>query len=96
MGMKQRLFFPVLLAVVGFCSPAPAAAQQPSPAPPPQSVDTVREVQSAESTREELRAILRTYPNAVGEVLRRDPSLISRPDYMALVSTAGAILRAAP
>jgi hypothetical protein len=83
MGMKQRLLIPVLLAVVGFCSPAPAAAQQPAPAAPPPAVETVRVVQSAESTREELRAILRTYPDTVGEVLRRDPSLMARPDYMA-------------
>lgn len=78
MGMKQRVLIPVLLAVVGFCSPA--AAQQPAPAPVP---DTIRAVQSAESTREELRGILRTYPETVGEILRRDPTLMARPDYMA-------------
>jgi hypothetical protein len=76
--MKQRVLIPVLLAVVGFCSPA--AAQQPAPAPVP---DTIRAVQSAESTREELRGILRTYPETVGEILRRDPTLMARPDYMA-------------
>ena len=80
MGMKQRLLIPVLLAVVGFCSPATAAAQQPAPPPVP---DTIRVVQDAESTREQLRNILRTYPDSVGEILRRDPSLMSRADYMA-------------
>lgn len=78
MGMKQRILIPVLLAVVGFCSPA--AAQQPAPSPAPENI---RVVQDAESTREQLRAILRTYPEAVGEVLRRDPSLMGRADYMA-------------
>lgn len=78
MGMKQRVLIPVVLAVVGLCSPA--AAQQPAPAPVP---DTIRVVQSAESTREELRGILRTYPETVGEILRRDPTLMARPDYMA-------------
>jgi hypothetical protein len=76
--MKQGLLIPVFLAVVGFGSPA--AAQPPAPAPVP---DTIRVVQDAESTREQLRAILRTYPETVGEILRRDPSLMSRADYMA-------------
>jgi hypothetical protein len=40
-------------------------------------------MQDASSTREQLRSILRTYPEAVGEILRRDPSLMSRADYMA-------------
>ena len=83
MGMKQRFLFPVLLAVAGFCNPAPAAARQPAAAALPQSAEVLRVTQSAESTREELRAILRIYPHAVGEVLRRDPSLMARPDYMA-------------
>jgi hypothetical protein len=79
MGMKQRLLLPLLLAVVGFCHPAPAQAQQPAP----ERAETVRVVRDAESTREELRAILRTYPDSVAEILRRDPSLMGRPDYMA-------------
>jgi hypothetical protein len=84
MGMNQRFLFAVLLAVAGFCNPGPAAAQQPpAPVAAPPSSETVRVVQDADSTREQLRAILRIYPNSVGEVLRRDPSLMSRPDYMA-------------
>lgn len=79
MGMRQRFLLPVLLAVVGFCHPAPAQAQQPAP----ERTETVRVVRDAESTREELRAILRTYPDSVGEILRRDPSLMARADYMA-------------
>jgi len=64
MGMKQRLLIPVLLAVVGFCSPVPAAAQPPAPAATTPaattpSPDNVRVVQDAESTRDQLRAILR-------------------------------------
>ncbi len=78
--MTQRLLIPVLLAVVGFCSPAPAAAQLPATARGP---DTIRVVQDAESTREQLRAILGAYPEAVGEIFRRDPSLMANVDYMA-------------
>jgi hypothetical protein len=37
----------------------------------------------AEDIREQLRTILETYPRSVGEVLRRDPSLMERADYMA-------------
>ena len=82
MVMKQRILLPMLLAaVVGFCS-APALAQQPGPLPAQDSV-TVRIERSAETTRDLLRNILRTYPDAVGEILRRDPSLMSRADYMA-------------
>jgi hypothetical protein len=80
--MKQRFLLPAVLAVVGFCNPAPAAAQQPV-AQAPGSTETVRVVQDAESTREQLRAILQMYPDAVAEVLRRDPSLMGRADYLA-------------
>ncbi len=80
MGMKQRFLAPLLLAVVGFCGPVAAAAQSPVQGAP---VDNVRVVQDAESTREQLRSILQTYPAAVGEILRRDPSLMGRADYMA-------------
>jgi len=82
MGMKQRLLLPLLFAVVGSCTPAAAAAQQPAQVP---AADTVRvvQVQEADDVREQLRAILQVYPRAVGEILRRDPSLMSRADYMA-------------
>jgi hypothetical protein len=83
MVMKQRFLLPALFAVAGFCGPQPAAAQQPTaPAAPAQS-ETVRVVQDADNTREQLRGILQMYPDAVAEILRRDPSLMSRADYMA-------------
>jgi hypothetical protein len=83
MDMK-RILFPLLIAVLGFCSPA--AAQ--SPASPELVVikkdgQSVVATASAEDTREQLRAILQQYPSAVGEILRRDPSLMARADYMA-------------
>jgi hypothetical protein len=82
--MKQRVLTALFVAMVGSCNPAPANAQQPAPVSQlPAAPDSVRVVQDAESTRQQLLAILRTYPDAVGEVLRRDPSLMSRPDYMA-------------
>ena len=69
----------MLLAVVGFCSPGHGRRPAAGAAVP----DTVRVVQDADSTREQLRNILRTYPRLGGEILRRDPSLMSRADYMA-------------
>jgi len=72
----KRILIPVLLAVLGFCTPARAQAQQPPPGEP-----TV--VRDADFTRRELQEILRTYPRSVGEILRRDPSLMLEADYMA-------------
>ena len=75
MGMK-RILLPLLVAVLGFCHPAaaqsPARSEQVDVAPP-----------TAETTREALREILNQYPYSVGEILRRDPSLMTRADYMA-------------
>lgn len=82
MGMKQRLLLPLLLAVVGSCHPASAQAQQTAQLPAADHVRVVQ-VQEAEQVREELRNILQVYPRAVGEILRRDPMLMSRADYMA-------------
>lgn len=76
----KRILLSLLLALVGFCQPA--AAQT------PQAVDTRSDrlapaVPTAEQTRNELREVLQQYPYTVGEILRRDPSLMSRADYMA-------------
>ena len=82
MGMRQRYLLAAVLAVVGFCSPTRAEAQTPPAAAPPVTVDVTR-AQDAGDTREMLRRILETYPRAVAEVLRRDPSLLGRADYLA-------------
>lgn len=77
--MKQRLVVALLLAVVGFCAPEPTEARQQQPAP----ARPVPVVQDADFVRQELWEIMRGYPRSVGEILRRDPSLMSRADYMA-------------
>jgi hypothetical protein len=79
--MKQRLLASLLLAVVGFCAPQSSEARQQPPAPLP--AQPVPVAQDAENVREQLQEILRGYPRSVGEVLRRDPSLMARADYMA-------------
>ena len=68
MVMKRRLLFPVLVAVLGFCSPRCGADHTGSP--------RRRQAADAEDTREDLRAILRDV-SAFG---RRDPAPRSQPD----------------
>jgi hypothetical protein len=76
MVMKKRLLLPVLVALLGFCSPAAAQTR-------PERGETVVRPPTADDTREDLRSILEKYPRSVGEILRRDPSLMTRADYMA-------------
>lgn len=76
MVMKQRFLAPVLVALLGFCSPAAAQTR-------PDRSDTVVRPPTADDTRDDLRTILDKYPNSVAEILRRDPSLMARADYMA-------------
>ena len=86
MVMKQRILFAVLAGLVGFCSPASAQTV-------PQREEVVIERPlTAEDTREELRVILQKYPRSVGEILRRDPSLLTRPDYTATYPDLAAFL----
>jgi hypothetical protein len=83
MGMK-RILFAVLVAVVGFCSPSPVAAQTPTQEQRQRALNELQEmIPTADETREELRAIMKQYPYTVPEILRRDPSLMGRADYMA-------------
>lgn len=72
---------PLTSAAVLAQQPATAAAPQPAaPALPPAVYQVTTD---AATTREQLQDLLRNYPPVVGEVLRRDPSLLGRADYMA-------------
>ena len=96
MVMKQRFLFPLLVAVLGFCAPAEARQATAQPATTQaQAVDTIL-VQDAEVVRDRLQDILRGYPRSVGEVLRRDPTLMSRADYMASYPQLSAFLAQHP
>ena len=71
---------------------APAAraiAQTPASAPAVEERD-------ARDTKERLRAIFDQYPPSVAQVLRIDPSLIARPDYLAAYPTLAAFLAQHP
>jgi hypothetical protein len=64
------------------------AAAQPKPASPraleaPAAPAAAVDEQTARETRDRLHQILEQYPPSVGQVLRLDPSLIAKPDYMA-------------
>src|SRR5580765_2161981 len=62
---------------------SPALLAQPRPAQAQAAVDE----RDARETRERLREVLNQYPPSVGQVLRLDPSLLSKPDYMASYPT---------
>ncbi len=57
----------------------PAPVRDEAQRPPPVVVDD----QNARQTRERLREIFEQYPPSVSQVLRLDPSLVSRPEYLA-------------
>lgn len=79
----------VTLASVGL------AAQERSDPPPPQ-VPVLQETADAQATRNQLMQILRQQPPAVGEVLQRDPSLLTRADYLAPYPALWAFLQKHP
>ena len=101
--MKQQVFAAgfAALTMLGQARPsaqpatppaAPAPAQVPAAVIPP-----VYQVQTdANTVRDQLQDVLRQYPPTVGEVLRRDPSLMSRADYIAPYPQLAGFLQAHP
>lgn len=59
--------------------PAPGRPAEAAPTPGP-----VADERNAHETKERLREIFEQYPPSVAQVLRLDPSLLTRPDYLAL------------
>src|SRR5439155_3899950 len=72
--------------------PAPAAPQAAAPAAQP----TAALDENARDTRERLRQILDQYPPTLGQVLRLDPTLITRADYLAPYPTLANFLAVHP
>jgi hypothetical protein len=84
----------VLLAAL----PATSAAGQAKPAAS-RSVETAppaADERNARETRERLHEILEQYPPSVAQVLRLDPSLLTKPDYLAPYPTLAAYLAQHP
>ena len=102
--MKQQVFAAVFAAVTMLGQARPSAQQPATPpaapatAPAPAStIPPVYQVQiDANTTREQLQDILRQYPPTVGEVLRRDPSLLNRADYLSPYPQLVGFLQAHP
>jgi hypothetical protein len=70
----------------------PAAARQAETPAPPAPVDE----RNASETKERLRDVFQQYPPSVAQVLRLDPSLLSKPDYLATYPTLAAFLAQHP
>ena len=100
MNTKMAVLTLMLLAAL----PAAGAAGQAKPAPvrpgpaeavppaPPAAVDE----QTARDTHQRLREIFNQYPPSVAQVLRLDPSLLTKPDYLAPYPTLAAYLAQHP
>ena len=92
----QILVFTALLLAA---PPAATAAQRASggrAAEPAAAAQAPVDEQTARETRERLQLILQQYPPSVGQVLRLDPSLLTKPDYLATYPTLAAYLSQHP
>lgn len=77
----SRHLLPVALTI-SLLGAVPAGTQTPQ-APVAPVVPVVVVEQEAQQTMQQLRQVLRQYPPSVREILRLDPSLLNRSDYMA-------------
>jgi hypothetical protein len=77
--------------------PAPAPQKpQPPAAPAQSSPGFLHEQTDAREPHERLREVLKQYPPSVGEVLRIDPTLLYRPDYLATYPMLASFLEQHP
>src|SRR6267378_2598403 len=86
-----------LLIAILLTSAAAAAAQPRAAGPrPSEAVQAPVDEQSAREARDRLHQILDQYPPSVAQVLRLDPSLLTRPDYLAPYPTLATYLAQHP
>jgi len=87
----------LILLVLALTSAGLTAQERPvPPAPAPQQIPVFQETADARATRVQLQQILRQHPPAVGEVLQRDPSLLTRADYLSPYPLLWAFLQKHP
>jgi hypothetical protein len=77
-------------------TPAPAVEPLASTQPPLAPTPSVYDASSANDVLNQLQQILNDYPPTVRQVLRLDPSLIDRPDYLAPYPRLAAFLQQHP
>jgi hypothetical protein len=92
----NRIARPALLLLLLALTSAAVGAQEKPQTPPPQPVPVFQETADARATRVQLQQILRQHPPAVGEVLQRDPSLLTRADYLSPYPVLWAFLQRHP
>jgi hypothetical protein len=84
--MTRTLRVLTVLALLAAPLPAAAAGQArpsaPAPAAAPAQAVPVMNDENARETRDRLRELLEQYPPSLAQVLRLDPSLLTRPDYL--------------
>jgi len=85
----------LILLVLALTSAGLAAQERPAP-PATQPIPVFQETADARATRVQLQQILRNHPPAVGEVLQRDPSLLTRADYLSPYPVLWAFLQKHP
>jgi len=98
MGMRRLARAVGLTAVLLVAVPGALRAQTPERpvAQPPQVIQVYQDSPDSRETRQRLQQLLRELPPAVGEVLGRDPSLLTRADYLAPYPALVAFLQQHP
>src|SRR5881394_122824 len=97
MNPKMKVFTLMLLAMLptaGAAAQARPSAPRPAEAAP--SAQPAVDERTARDTRERLREIFEQYPPSVAQVLRLDPSLLTKPDYLAPYPTLASYLAQHP
>jgi hypothetical protein len=99
--MKRIAASAALTVIVLLTAPGASAAQVPDNLKaPPRAAQPVappyQENANAPETRQRLQELLRQFPPSVTEVLRADPSLLTRADYLAPYPALGAFLQQHP
>jgi len=95
----------LVLAAAGHAG-AQTPPRAPVPALPPVLVErgaqqsdserAAQDSQNAWNTQQDLWRVMRQYPPAVGEIIQRDPSLLTKPEYMAAYPALAAFLEQRP
>ena len=99
--MKRLTVSATLAAICLLAAPRALVAQIPdnlraAPRPPQSAAPVFQENANADETRQRLHELLRQYPPSVSEVLRIDPSLMTRAEYLAPYPALAAFLQQHP